>query len=281
MSRPARASLGREPCYVRIMFEFDQDTRVVAKGDGVWGAELTDRWSIGHVPNGGYLLAVAMSGLREALPLPDPLAVNAHYLRPGVPGPATVEVQISKVGRRFATATATLRQQGGDVLRVLGTYGDLSTLSGPEFCDARPPALPPPPATAPARGPGGMSIRERFDTVFDEETGGFVKGIRLDRAEMRGWLRFADGRPHDVHAMGLIADAFPPPVFQKLDPGWVPTLELTVHVRARPRSSWLACAFRTRVCQGGLIEEDGEMWDEDGTLVAMSRQLALPPRPIS
>jgi len=108
---------------------------------------------------------------------------------------------------------------------------------------------------------------------------GFAAGDpAAPRAETRGWIRFADGRPMDTHCLGLIADAFPPAVFNVTERGWVPTLELTVHVRARPRSDVLHCVFRTRFLFGGFLEEDGEMWDETGTLVAQSRQLAAAPR---
>jgi hypothetical protein len=96
--------------------------------------------------------------------------------------------------------------------------------------------------------------------------------------EISGWLRFADGRRPDVHALPVIVDAFPPVVFRVLAPGWVPTIELTLHVRARPASEWVRCRFRTRFIFGGLLEEDGEVWDEDGTLLALSRQLAALPR---
>jgi len=260
------------------MFEFDHDTLVRPAGEGLYATRLSDRWSIGHVPNGGYLLAAVMSALRAALPSPDPLAVNAHYLRPGAAGDAQIAVETVKLGRRFSTASARLLQDGNEVLRVLATYGDLGAMDGPRFADSTPPQLPPPPRRTSSPVPAGLTIRERFDIAFDPASTGFQRFERSERAEMRGWLRFADRRPHDVHALGLIADAFPPAVFQKLAPGWVPTLELTLHVRARPRSEWLACVFRTRFAQHGLIEEDGEIWDADGTLVAMSRQLALPPR---
>jgi len=49
-------------------------------------------------------------------------------------------------------------------------------------------------------------------------------------------------------------------------------------VRARPAPGWLACAFTTRFVTGGFLEEDGEVWDATGRLVAQSRQLALVPR---
>ena len=55
------------------------------------------------------------------------------------------------------------------------------------------------------------------------------------------------------------------------------TVELTVHVRARPAPGWLACRVATRYVTSGYHEEDFEIWDSGGTLVAQSRQLALLP----
>jgi hypothetical protein len=93
--------------------------------------------------------------------------------------------------------------------------------------------------------------------------------------EVTGWTRFSDGRPPDVRSLPLFADAFPPPVFELGPAGWVPTIELTVHVRARPEPGWLRARFATHVLVDGYLSEDGELWDEAGTLVAQSRQLAM------
>jgi acyl-CoA thioesterase len=36
--------------------------------------------------------------------------------------------------------------------------------------------------------------------------------------------------------------------------------------------------FRSQFVQGGFFNEDGEIWDSAGRLVAQSRQLGLTPR---
>jgi acyl-CoA thioesterase len=53
------------------------------------------------------------------------------------------------------------------------------------------------------------------------------------------------------------------------------TLELTVQLRGHPAPGWLACRASTRYVTGGYHEEDFEIWDSTGVLVAQSRQLAL------
>jgi hypothetical protein len=72
-----------------------------------------------------------------------------------------------------------------------------------------------------------------------------------------------------------MSDAFPPTMLGYQNVTWIPTIELTVHVRARPAPGWVLGVFRTRLLVDGVLEEDGELWDSEGRLVALSRQLAL------
>ena len=57
--------------------------------------------------------------------------------------------------------------------------------------------------------------------------------------------------------------------------GWVPTIELSVHARRRPKPGWIKGAFKTRDVAGNLFIEDGMLWDENDQLVAQSRQLQM------
>src|SRR6185436_5946367 len=90
------------------------------------------------------------------------------------------------------------------------------------------------------------------------------------------WMRFRDGRPADTLSLAMLVDAAWPAVLEIGAAGSV-TVQLTVHVRARPAPGWLACRVSTRYVTKGYHEEDFEIWDTTGTLVAQSRQLAVLP----
>ena len=116
-------------------------------------------------------------------------------------------------------------------------------------------------------------ILDRLDVRIDPRWA--VAGAG-DEAVVAGWIRFADERPVDTMALMLFADAFPPSVFSMLGTiGWVPTLELTVHLRRRPAPGWIRARFVTDDLTNGMLIESGELWDSSGQLVAKSRQLAL------
>jgi acyl-CoA thioesterase len=258
-------------------YRFDADTAVTPLGGGRWSARLDTGWSsIGGAPNGGYTLAVALAAAAQALPGTEPLSTSAHYLKPVAPGPVEIEVEVVKRGRMTSAVCARLTQDGTERMRVLASYGDRAGFDRPTGFAPGPPPIPGPDGClAPPVVTGtGATIVERFEYRVTPQTR-WVTGAASGTARIEGWIRFADGREPDVAALPLFVDAFPPSVYEVVDAVMVPTLDLSVHLRQRPAPGWLQARFTSRALVGGTVEEDGELWDATGRLVAMSRQLAL------
>ncbi|MCX4917193.1 thioesterase family protein [Streptomyces sp. NPDC060011] len=272
----ARATIGDS--------EFDRDTAVTRRAPGVYDVDLSAGWTIITAVNGGYLLAVLGRALADALPHSDPFTVSAHYLTASQPGPAVVRTDVVRTGRTLSTGQASLFQyddEGREVerIRVLASYGDLDALPDDVRTTARPPAIPPMdqcfgPQDAPAPIPGSSAITDRLFLKLDPATLGWALGAPSGKGEMRAWFGLADGRDADPLSLLLAVDALPPTAFEIGLSGWVPTVELTVHVRCRPAPGPLRVSITTRNLAGGFLEEDAEVWDSADRLVAQSRQLA-------
>lgn len=259
----------------REEFAFEADTAVAADGENQFVANITDRWSIGGRPNGGYLMGTILTALSHRLRHPDPLTSTGHFLSPAEPGPAEIKVNVFKEGRSLSTAQAVLSQNGRDRLVALATFGTLADDGVTRVAE-----------DAPTHGddlvssvgrPIPFPIVERFEFELPPEQSRAASGQPYDTdgpAEFVGRIRFADGMPAEPVAFPLLVDAFPPTVFRLGLIGWTPTLELTVHTRGRPVPGPLTLRVRSRYLINGLFEEDGELWDQAGALVAQSRQLA-------
>lgn len=264
-------------------YELDQDTALTLAGtapDGRerrYGGEITDRWTVAAGPNGGYVAAFALAGVLAASPLPVPLTMTVHYLSRPVPGHAEVVVELLREGRGHATLGFRLVQ---DEIRAAG----LATLGryrepGPHDFAPRPSEVAASPEESTrleslvVRG----SLFERLDQRAPSRHDVFFLRDGPGDAVTGGWTGFADGRPVDELAVPVLLDCWPPAVFSRsMDPvrSGAPTIELTVHWRNRPGPSWHRTRFETRMVAGGYMDESGELWSEDGALVAESRQLA-------
>ncbi|MGW5212007.1 thioesterase family protein [Streptomyces sp. NPDC004051] len=264
--------------------EFDRDTAVTLRAPGIYDIGLSAGWTIINAVNGGYLLAVLGRALADTLPHPDPFTISAHYLTASRPGPAVVRTETVRTGRTLSTGQASLLQyddEGREVerIRVLASYGDLDTLPDDVRTTARPPALPPMeqcfgPEDGPTPVDGSSAITERLMLKLDPSTLGWALGQPSGKGEMRAWFGLADGRDADPFSLLLAVDALPPTAFEIGLTGWVPTVELTAHVRSRPAPGPLRVSITTRNLAGGFLEEDAEVWDSADRLVAQSRQLA-------
>jgi acyl-CoA thioesterase len=261
--------------------EFDADTRLTASAaDGtVFEADLTDRWDTLNGINGGFMLALTARALARVMPFPDPVVVSGFFLRPGSHGPAQIRTELIRAGKTTAFGQASLWQDGKEVLRATAAFTDLAAAaerSGHAYSGFAPPALPPPDACPSTTGTAlpGLSIADRIEYRPAELPHWAAGGAPSGNPRYEFWMRFRDGREPDAAALPLFVDAAAPAV---LEAGVLvsTTVELTVHLRARPTPGWLACRASTRYVSGGYHEEDVEIWDSAGALVAQSRQLAL------
>jgi acyl-CoA thioesterase len=265
---------------------FVRETNVRPAGTGRFDVDISPAWNIGENPNGGYVLASVVRAMAEAGGHVTPLSVTGHFLRPAAGGaPGVVEVEVVRSGRSLSTVEGRLVQDDKERLRVLAAFGDApgAELGEGEFgagesVGAVPeaPSLPAP-DDCPSRAELAQGIElPLLDRVDVRIHPAFVAPGTADRAEMGGYIRFTDDQPPDVLALLQFCDAFPPSPFSLLGQiGWVPTIELTVHLRRRPVDGWISAWFRAHELAGGYFVEDGVLWDESGLVVAQCRQLAL------
>lgn len=268
--------------------EFDRDTAVTPLGGGRYAVEVPAGWIVGGGINGGYQLAVAGRAIAAELAgKPDPISISAFYTSACSPGPAEVRVEIKRDGGRLAVAAAEIWQDEELRLTTLAQFGDIDAINATAWGDtyrfATEPELPPREVCisnhqAPEHLRRLIPFWERFEMRVHPDQAGWAMGHPNLKGEITAWFRLVDRDPDPISLLQAL-DALPPTTFDFGMPGWAPTLELTCHVRRRPAPGWLKVMHRTRVLEGGLFEEDCEIWDETGHMVAQSRQLARQPRP--
>jgi hypothetical protein len=274
--------------------------------------------------NGGVLLATVLRAVLDCSPLPHPVATSAHFLRVPALAPATIEVTWLKTGRTASTARATLIQADRAILETTVTTGtvpdsvaagagaagagaagagaagagaagagaagagDGAGLSWTGAAPVLPPAdecvdLGPWPGTVAPDGTAGYAGQVRM--LLDPAVTGWRFGEPAGLPEMRGYFSLREERVPDALMLALAVDGLPPVVFGLGATGWAPTVELTMHMRMVPAPGRLAVQARCRQVSGGWFDEEAEVWDSAGNLVAQSRQLARvgrgPVKPVS
>jgi acyl-CoA thioesterase len=256
---------------------FDAATAVRRAEGGGLVADLDPGWDVGGgILNGGYLLAVAVRAAVLDSPHPHPVALSASYLRATAGGPAHLAVTPGPAGRTLAHSSVTLGGEAGPSLAVQVTTARLGTEPA-EYTVNAAPQVPAPDDCIAARTTGAgpaVGLVRHIDTRLDPATAGWTVGRFSDERVLRSWIRLTDGRAPDPLALLLFADALPPTAFAVGRPGWAPTVQLQVLVRALPAPGWCLVEARSTEVAGGWSDEECRIWDAEGRLVAQARQLA-------
>jgi acyl-CoA thioesterase len=237
---------------------FDRDTAVTPIDAGSFEARVDRGWWIHRGPNGGYVAALLLRALQEAVGDED------------------------RAARSLTTVSGRMWQ--GERLCAVALAAFSRRREAPEFQDQSMPEVAPPEKAEPiARvGPGTIPIRERY-----EQRSVFPLGSGAGRGRIGGWIRLAEPRVADALLVAAFSDSWAPAVYARrwsADPPvthGVPTVDLTVHFRTglpladAKSDDFYLTLFRTGASRDGFLEEDGEIWSASGTLIAQSRQLAI------
>jgi acyl-CoA thioesterase len=212
-------------------------------------------------------------------PSRPPRALTVHYLDPLKEGSCEVETAVERSGRALATLSARITQEGRAGATALCAFS--ATREGMEFSDLVMPDVPAPHASRPwslSEGPP-MPIVERWEARIAAGGGPFAG---TPEASIAVWMRLPEPRVIDALVVAALTDAWFPPIYSRAtQPVATPTIDLTVHFRASlplpsaTPDAWTLGVFRTRLAKEGFAEVDGELWNEDGALLAQSRQLSL------
>jgi acyl-coenzyme A thioesterase PaaI-like protein len=285
------------------MTVFEEATAVRRRSAGVYDVRPDERFAVvtagGSTPpavNGGALIAQVLRAVLDGSPNPHPVATSANFLRVARLAPAEVRVEWLKQGRTASVARARLVQDDETILDVSVTTGtvpasgaagavpdadgglaDATQLSWTGAAPDFPPIgdcvdLGPWRGSVSADGAEGYAMQ--VSVLMDPATSGWRRRNPSGVPEMRGYFSLRDGTPPDPYVLALALDGMPPAVFGVGATGWAPTVELTWFMRAVPQPGPLRVATRVRHVGGGWFDEEAEVWDAAGALVAQSRQLA-------
>ncbi len=257
------------------MHLFDKDIVLERIGPASYTGIVSDNWSVNGVPDGGYLTAILANAMMQNSHKSATPIITANFLRRCAPGAIDVQIEKMAVSRQFDRFQASLHQGGEEKIRAFGTFAIENHACGVESCEVQPLEIENREKCIPVPEVPRYTIFRNMDIRLDPTSAGWMSGHLADRSECKGWIRFSDERSFDALSILLIADSFPPAVLSKQGMvAWVPTIEYSVSIRNMPSSVWLKCIFRTRFITCGLLEEDGVIWDQNDTLVAISRQIA-------
>jgi acyl-coenzyme A thioesterase PaaI-like protein len=267
---------------------FDAATASELGPDGTtFSTTVHELWTVGDKPNGGYLLALLGRAARQmgndsGAHTWEVVSSAITYLRPPALGAAEIHTTVLRRGRTAAHVRAVLVQGGTDLVEatfvlselppdpVVARYDDVAPLlaPGPEDCVQLPPRM-----------PGGVKvgIMEVLDLRLDPAALPYADAAPVGdvaRAELRGHTRFADGRAPDALSLLFFSDAIPPATAMIGSSGWVPTLQMSAYVRARPGPGWLGIRLTANLVAAGMVDETCTLWDSAGHVVAQATQLA-------
>ena len=253
--------------------------------DGSFTVEPNTDYFVGNTPHGGYLMAIMHKALITVLPHSTAISSSVQYLDRIDPKPISLAVEVFKSGKGSSSGIVKLIQDERICTTFIGTCSDFHHMKGFDGLEKPLPEI--------------FNDKDKKDYIplnYDEITKGFTptfihqlecsihpdqvwwrrdKDEDISNYEARccAYLKMEGGLP-DQFCLSFYSDILPPVVCNKYGAlGWVPTITLTTHIRQLPSTEIIFADFIATDINKGYFEQDCNLWDLNGNLVASSRQL--------
>jgi len=269
------------------MNQFDQFQSALSLNkisDQVFSFTPDSKYFVGNTPHGGYLLAVMNKALSKVLPHPSAINSNVYYLDRTEPKPAELHVEVIRTSRGSSMGQVRLMQNGKLTCLFSALCSDFQYMKGhsgletplPEIMNSVPENQFKVMNYENFKAGSTPSFIQQLEMSVHPDHAWWDRDISMDVAEARcsAFLELKGGAA-DTFVLSYLADILPPVVQNKYGSlGWVPTLTLTCNIRQLPKTNRLFIDGLAKDISNGYFEQDCNIWDMDGNLVATSRQLA-------
>ena len=240
---------------------------------------------VGNTPHGGYLMAIMHKALTTILPHSTAISSSVQYLDRIDAKPFELEVEIFKASKGSSSGIVKLKQDDKICTTFTGTCSDFEFMKGHD--DLQKPL----PDIFIEKNKNDY-VKMNYDKISKGFTPSFIQQLEClihpdhawwnreidnkskdNKARCSAFLEMQGGQP-DQFCLSFYSDILPPVVCNKYGPlGWIPTITLTTHIRQMPTTSELYADFIATDINKGYFEQDCNIWDLSGNLVASSRQL--------
>ena len=238
---------------------------------------------VGNTPHGGYLMALMHKALTSILPHSTAISSSVQYLDRIDAKNFELEVETFKTSRGSSSGIVKLKQDDKICTTFTGTCSDFQFMKGYD-------GLQKPLPNIFNENDKKDYIKMNYDKISKGFTPAFIQQLEClihpdhawwnrdsndknNEARCSAFLEMQGGIP-DQFCLSFYSDILPPVVSNKYGPlGWIPTITLTTHIRQLPSTSELYADFRATDINKGYFEQDCNIWDLNGNLVASSRQL--------
>ena len=207
--------------------------------------------------------------------------------RPRPRGTAEIRTTVLRRGRTASHVRAVLVQSERTMVDAVMVLGALAPGTAPRYSDIAPLRIPAPDQCVglPPQTPEGVPVGVLRDHRAPPRPPHGPRAPRRRGARGLRWPSCAAGsgsptaREPDAASLLYFVDAIPPATLLIGSSGWVPTLSMSVYVRARPAPGWLGIRFTADLVAAGTVDETCTLWDSDGPCGGAGDAAGPPPLP--